>query len=389
MSRPFDTIEDALLDIREGRTVIVCDGEERDREGDLVMAAQFTTPESVNFMAKQARGLICLALSDERCQQLELSPMTLHNQSLNETDFTVSIEARHGVSTGISAYDRARTIQAAVDPASGADDLVRPGHIFPLRARRGGVLERSGHTEAAVDLARLAGVAPAGVTCEILNDDGSRATVGDLIPYAARHRLRMITITDLIAHRRKSQRFPDAPRASATGQDMRTVMGHFATGVCVVSARRRDGSPVGTTVNAVTSVSLEPPLLLVCLARDSETLGAVIDSSRFAVSILTEEQREHSVRFAAKGAQARPEEIEFGEHDSGVPCLTDALATIACRVSAVHEGGDHMIVLAEALSMSSAERDVAPLLFFRGAYSRLAGHKSHKNNRRTRQGVGR
>jgi flavin reductase (DIM6/NTAB) family NADH-FMN oxidoreductase RutF len=170
---------------------------------------------------------------------------------------------------------------------------------------------------------------------------------------------------------------------------MRTVMGHFATGVCVVSARRKDGSPVATTVNAVTSVSLEPPLLLVCLARDSETLAAVMESSRFAVSILSEEQREHSVRFAAKGAQAHAEEVEFSEHDAHVPCLADALATIACRVSAVHEGGDHMIVLAEALSMSSAQREVAPLLFFRGSYSRLADRKSHKNNRRTREGANR
>jgi flavin reductase (DIM6/NTAB) family NADH-FMN oxidoreductase RutF len=158
---------------------------------------------------------------------------------------------------------------------------------------------------------------------------------------------------------------------SAHGHDLRTVMGHFATGVCVLSTRRGDGSPVGTTVNAVTSVSLDPPLLLVCLARDSETLAAVMESSRFAVSILTEEQREHSVRFAAKGEHAHAEDVEFSEHDADVPCLADALATIACRVSAIHEGGDHMIVLAEALSMSSVERDVAPLLFFRGSYSRL------------------
>jgi flavin reductase (DIM6/NTAB) family NADH-FMN oxidoreductase RutF len=174
---------------------------------------------------------------------------------------------------------------------------------------------------------------------------------------------------------------------SATGQDMRTVMGHFATGVCVISARRSDGSPVGTTVNAVTSVSLDPPLLLVCLARNSETLTAVSESSTFAVNILAEEQREHSVRFAAKGERAHAEEVRFSEHHTGVPCLADALATIACRVSAVHEGGDHMIVLGEALSMSSAERNLAPLLFFRGSYSSLADPKSHKNNRRTRQGA--
>jgi flavin reductase (DIM6/NTAB) family NADH-FMN oxidoreductase RutF len=153
--------------------------------------------------------------------------------------------------------------------------------------------------------------------------------------------------------------------------DMRTVMGHFATGVCVVSTRRRDGSPVGTTVNAVTSVSLQPPLLLVCLAHDSETLSAIRACSRFAVSILAEGQQEHSNRFAAKGDQARPQEVDFSEHDPGLPCLPDALATLACRVSAIHRGGDHMIVIGEALSMSSAERDPAPLLFFRGSYSRL------------------
>jgi flavin reductase (DIM6/NTAB) family NADH-FMN oxidoreductase RutF len=160
---------------------------------------------------------------------------------------------------------------------------------------------------------------------------------------------------------------------SAAKHDMRTVMGHFATGVCVLSARREDGSPVGTTVNAVTSVSLEPPLLLVCLAHDSETLAAVKGSLRFAVSVLAESQQEHSDRFAAKGEAAQAQEVELIEHDTGVPCLPDALATLACRVSAMHSAGDHMIVIGEALSTSSAQEDLAPLLFFRGRYSRLAG----------------
>jgi flavin reductase (DIM6/NTAB) family NADH-FMN oxidoreductase RutF len=158
---------------------------------------------------------------------------------------------------------------------------------------------------------------------------------------------------------------------SAVKHDMRTVMGHFATGVCVVSTRRSDGSPVGTTVNAVTSVSLEPPLVLVCLAHDSETLSAVNASLHFAVSILSESQREHSERFAAKGEHARSQEVEFSEHDPGLPCLPDALATLACRVSTIHQGGDHMIVIGEVLSMTRAADDVAPLLFFRGSYSRL------------------
>ena len=158
---------------------------------------------------------------------------------------------------------------------------------------------------------------------------------------------------------------------SAPKHDMRKVMGHFATGVCVVSTQRGDGEPVATTVNAVTSVSLEPPLLLVCLAHDSETLAAVEDSGLFAVNVLAESQREHSIRFAAKGERARTREVRFSEHHPGVPCLPGALATVACRVSAMHRGGDHMIVIGEALSTSSAEGEDAPLLFFRGGYSLL------------------
>ncbi|MGD1056741.1 MAG: flavin reductase family protein [Solirubrobacteraceae bacterium] len=173
---------------------------------------------------------------------------------------------------------------------------------------------------------------------------------------------------------------------SAAKHDMRTVMGHFATGVCVVSTRRGDGSPVGTTVNAVTSVSLEPPLLLVCLAHDSETLAAVQATSHFTVSILTESQREHSSRFAAKGEEARPQEVDFSEHAPGLPCLPDALATVACRVGAMHQAGDHMIVIGEALSMSSAPDDVAPLLFFRGSYSRLERERPAAPKRPARRG---
>jgi flavin reductase (DIM6/NTAB) family NADH-FMN oxidoreductase RutF len=172
---------------------------------------------------------------------------------------------------------------------------------------------------------------------------------------------------------------------SAAKHDMRTVMGHFATGVCVVSTRRGDASPVGTTVNAVTSVSLEPPLLLVCLAHDSETLSAVKASLHFAVSILAESQREHSDRFAAKGEHARSQEIEFSEHDPGLPCLPDALATLACRVSAIHRAGDHTIVIGEVLSMSSAQEDAAPLLFFRGSYSRLERERTAERSRPARR----
>jgi flavin reductase (DIM6/NTAB) family NADH-FMN oxidoreductase RutF len=168
---------------------------------------------------------------------------------------------------------------------------------------------------------------------------------------------------------------------SSPKHDMRTVMGHFATGVCVISTRHGDGEPVATTVNAVTSVSLEPPLLLVCLAHDSETLAAIEQSGRFAVNVLAESQREHSTRFAAKGNSANAREVEFAEHDPGIPCLPGALATIACRVSAMHRGGDHMIVIGEALSTSSAEVAETPLLFFRGAYSRLLRERAAKPQR--------
>ncbi len=205
-TRTFAPIEEALEDLRRGRMVIVCDDESRENEGDLTMAAQFATPEAINFMAKEARGLICLALTAERCDQLELDLMAAKNESPFQTAFTVSVEAREGVTTGISAADRARTIQVAMDPHSKPSDLVQPGHVFPLKAKDGGVLERAGQTEAAVDLARLAGLIPAGVICEVMNEDGTMARVDDLVPYCERHGLKMITVADLIAYRRRNER---------------------------------------------------------------------------------------------------------------------------------------------------------------------------------------
>jgi 3,4-dihydroxy 2-butanone 4-phosphate synthase/GTP cyclohydrolase II len=199
----FSTVEEAIADIRAGKMVVVCDAEDRENEGDLVLAAQFATPEAINFMATHGRGLICLALTPQRCDELGLDLMPAKNESDLRTAFTVSIEAREGVTTGISAHDRARTIQVAIDPSSGPSDLRQPGHIFPLKAKPGGVLERAGHTEASVDLARLAGLIPAGVICEILNEDGTMARVPDLVKYCERHGLRMITIQDLIEYRRR------------------------------------------------------------------------------------------------------------------------------------------------------------------------------------------
>jgi 3,4-dihydroxy 2-butanone 4-phosphate synthase/GTP cyclohydrolase II len=200
---PFSTVEEALEDVRDGRMIVVCDDEDRENEGDLVMAAQFVTPEAINFMAKEARGIICLALTPERCDELGLDLQTAKNESSLGTAFTVQIDAREGVSTGVSAHDRAHTMQVAIDPRSGPDDIVGGGHVFPLKSKRGGVLERTGHTEASVDLARLAGLNPSGVICEVMNDDGTMARVDDLVAYSERHGLRMITIADLVAYRRR------------------------------------------------------------------------------------------------------------------------------------------------------------------------------------------
>jgi 3,4-dihydroxy 2-butanone 4-phosphate synthase/GTP cyclohydrolase II len=191
---------------RAGRIFILVDDEDRENEGDLIIPAQFATPDAVNFMAKHARGLICLAMTKSRCDRLGLTMMAQANGSRHETAFTVSIEAKEGVSTGISAADRARTISVAINSEMGREDIVTPGHVFPLMARDGGTLVRAGHTEAAVDIARLAGLTPAGVICEIMNDDGTMARLPDLVAFAQRHNLKLGTIADLIAHRRRTEK---------------------------------------------------------------------------------------------------------------------------------------------------------------------------------------
>jgi 3,4-dihydroxy 2-butanone 4-phosphate synthase/GTP cyclohydrolase II len=220
---PFAPIERAIEDIRRGRFVVVVDAADRENEGDLTIAAQFATPEAINFMATHGRGLICLCLTPERCDELRLPPMTQENETPYGTAFTVSVEAREGITTGISAHDRARTIQVAIDPSKGPRDLVQPGHTFPLRAKPGGVLQRSGQTEAAVDLARLAGLNPAGVVCEIMNEDGTMARVRDLVPYCERHGLTMVTVADLIEYRRRTEKLVER----ATAVRLPTAYGEF------------------------------------------------------------------------------------------------------------------------------------------------------------------
>jgi 3,4-dihydroxy 2-butanone 4-phosphate synthase/GTP cyclohydrolase II len=204
---PFIDVPGALAEIRAGRMVVVVDDEDRENEGDLTLAAEFVTPEAINFMARYGRGLICLTLTEERADHLRLFPMTQQNSSRFGTAFTETIEAREGVTTGISAADRAHTIRTAIDGRSTAADLARPGHIFPLRARRGGVLVRAGQTEASVDLARMAGLNPSGVICEIMRDDGEMARIPDLIPFCREHGLRILTVAELIRYRLRNERY--------------------------------------------------------------------------------------------------------------------------------------------------------------------------------------
>jgi 3,4-dihydroxy 2-butanone 4-phosphate synthase / GTP cyclohydrolase II len=203
---PFCTVEEALEEIRQGRMIVLVDDADRENEGDLCMAAEKVTPEAINFMARYGRGLVCLSLTEERCEELNLAMMVAQNTSNLGTAFCESIEARRGVTTGISAADRATTILTAIDPKTRPADLARPGHIFPLQAKRGGVLVRAGQTEASVDLARAAGMSPAGVICEIMNDDGTMARVPELVEFCRLHELKLVTVADLIRHRMRHER---------------------------------------------------------------------------------------------------------------------------------------------------------------------------------------
>jgi 3,4-dihydroxy 2-butanone 4-phosphate synthase / GTP cyclohydrolase II len=248
---PISPIEDILEDARNGKPYILVDAEDRENEGDIIIPAQFATPDQINFMARHARGLICLAITAERARQLRLPPMAAENRESMGTAFTVSIEAKEGVTTGISAADRARTVQVAADPARGADDIVSPGHVFPLVARDGGVLVRTGHTEAAVDISRMAGLTPSGVICEIMNEDGTMARMPDLVAFAQLHGLKIGTIADLIAYRRRTERYVDrvmdTPFESVHGGPFRlmlyrnTIEGHEH--IALVKGQIEPGKP--------------------------------------------------------------------------------------------------------------------------------------------------
>ncbi|MHC8509511.1 MAG: 3,4-dihydroxy-2-butanone-4-phosphate synthase [Rhodospirillales bacterium] len=252
-------IEEIIEDARNGRMFILVDDEERENEGDLVIPAQMATPDAINFMAKHGRGLICLTLTSERIEELGLPPMARHNASRHQTAFTVSIEAREGVTTGISASDRARTVAVAIDASKSGDDIATPGHVFPLEARDGGVLVRTGHTEAAVDLARLAGLNPSGVICEIMNEDGTMARLPDLIAFAQRHGLKIGAIADLIAYRLRHDSIVE-PIAETTfnseyGGEFRMIVFrnkiHYAEHIALVKGDITTGGPVLARMHAM------------------------------------------------------------------------------------------------------------------------------------------
>ncbi|HEX4306551.1 MAG TPA: 3,4-dihydroxy-2-butanone-4-phosphate synthase [Solirubrobacterales bacterium] len=371
-----DPVSVALAELAAGRMVLLRDDCERHGEGDLLVAAESADAEAVNLMATEARGLVCLALSTERCAALGLEQIgNRGNHSSLGDSAMVSIEAREGVTTGISAADRARTIAVAIDPSSGPSDLVQPGHVFPLRARPGGVLERAGRTEAAVELATGAGLSGGAVLCQVMRDDGHMAKDEDLAAFAERQGIAILDVSAVAGRARAARRGAaepgGTPSPAEVGRRMREVMGHFATGVSVVTARDHRGAPVGTTANAISSVSLDPPLLLACLAGSSETLAAVRSHGRFAVNVLAAEQRHHSDRFARKGEAVRSHEVDFDDHDLGVPVLPGSLATVVCEVEALHPAGDHEIVVGRAHHLEHREPGAKPLLFYRGTYTEI------------------
>ena len=259
LSSFISPIEDVIEDARNGRMYVLVDAEDRENEGDLIIPAQMATPEAVNFMAKFGRGLICLSMTAERARDLDLVMMSGNNQSRHQTAFTVSIEAREGVSTGISAHDRSHTISVAIDPTKGPQDIATPGHVFPLVAKDGGVLVRAGHTEAAVDISRLAGLYPAGVICEIMNDDGSMARMPDLVKFSQMHGLKVGTIADLIAYRMRHdhliERVAEAPFPTSFGNDFRIVvfanMAEYAEHVVLVKGEITADEPVLVRMHSV------------------------------------------------------------------------------------------------------------------------------------------
>ena len=327
-----DPIETIIGNARDGLPYILVDAPDRENEGDIIIPAQFATPRQIAFMATHARGLICLALNSERASQLRLAPMTHSNESGHGTAFTVSIEAREGVTTGISAHDRARTIAVAIDASKGAGDLVSPGHVFPLVARPGGVLVRAGHTEAAVDISRLAGLAPSGVICEIMNDDGTMSRLPELFAFAQKHGLHVGTIADLIAYRRKSEslieRIIEAPFESYYAQDFRIVVyRNTVDGGEHVALVRGEPSPTKATLVRVHQVDLTADLLGWSAShRDyvSTALQVLAKHDGPAVAVFVQDPGPTSISDRVKGfRKAYSESHSYRDYGVGAQILRD------------------------------------------------------------------
>ncbi|HUF56899.1 MAG TPA: 3,4-dihydroxy-2-butanone-4-phosphate synthase [Thermohalobaculum sp.] len=313
-SDAISSVPEIIEEARQGRMFILVDHEDRENEGDLIVPAQMASPEIVNFMAIHGRGLICLALTSERIDRLGLPLMAPTNQSRHETAFTVSIEAREGVTTGISAHDRARTIAVASDPGSGPRDIASPGHVFPLRAKDGGVLVRAGHTEAAVDIARLAGLEPSSVICEIMNDDGTMARLPDLVAFAQRHALKIGTISDLIAYRRRYDNLVNETASktvtAAVGGEWQLHVFHDrpddAEHLALVKGRIDDGAPVLTRMHVI-----DPLEDLVALNADRwqqvpDAMAQIAEEGRGAIVLITDTSPTRlSDRLKAHGAGPR------------------------------------------------------------------------------------
>jgi len=323
-SEHLSSIEGILEDARNGRMFILVDDEDRENEGDIIIPAQMATPDAINFMAKNARGLICLALTQQRCEELNLQLMEAHNQSRLATAFTISIEAANGVTTGISASDRAHTISVAIDPAKGRSDLATPGHVFPIMARDGGVLVRAGHTEAAVDIARMAGLTAAGAICEIMNEDGSMARMPDLIPFASKHGLKIGTIADLIAYRRQNEKMvvmtAERPfRSQFGGEWSLRIYKNTLSGVEHLALSKGDLSgdePVMVRMHQVNILAdLFWDLDNSKAGEMHRAMSMVADYGRGAVVVLREMQQPHvsdGIKVQVTGDEGPPRLIDYG-----------------------------------------------------------------------------
>ena len=331
VSGAISPIEEIIEDARNGRPYILVDAEDRENEGDIIIPAQFATPEQINFMAKHARGLICLSITAERARQLRLPPMASDNQSGHGTAFTVSIEAREGVTTGISAHDRAHTVAVAVDATKGPDDIVSPGHVFPLVAKDGGVLVRAGHTEAAVDISRMAGLSPAGVICEIMKDDGSMARLPDLVAFAQLHGLKIGTISDLIAYRRRTERqverVLETPFESAYGGRFRMIIYRNSidqTEHAVLTKGRID--PDKATLVRMHRVDLASDMLGAIEARREyvpRALKAMADYDGAAVAVFIRDSNPHWLSERYGQPQANHSENILRDYGIGAQILLD------------------------------------------------------------------